>query len=456
MSTQQGSNFVVRFIADLSRYNPAQRVQRENQAIAQSAQQLAGRLGAIRTATQAQAQVAAGVLQHSDPRTRNVLTQRQAELAQAYNRARGITPGAVAAPQAMAQQPQRPQHRQQAAQQPQPRGGVFTEPGPHAGRRIGAITALPAGPSALVSSAFGQRAGQLTDIGVVGGLLPEGLSAGAASVGVGVIAAGTALAALTKASIAASRSLGTVESLQLDRAMYGLRRQSRLLFAEIGQLLLPVLTSFTEGLTIAVRELRSFFQWAQLTEEQSDNPRDAFRIDERGNLIVSGATTLDTTSERPGTPFSRRYQQTTESGEYSHPQARRDNPFLGLQHGGIVLPQPGGVIAQLAEAGEAEAVIPLRQLAQMTGSRSGGMSSADRKELADSFQSALEQANALPPLWALHRQYDDQPEPPPTEPSVSYISGGGGAGGADNLQFVTKSAYDMLTDKSGIYAVYTA
>ena len=84
------------------------------------------------------------------------------------------------------------------------------------------------------------------------------------------------------------------------------------------------------------------------------------------------------------------------------------------------------------------------------------MSAADRKELADSFQSALEQANALPPLWALHRQYDDQPEPQPDTAPVVNISGGGGAGGADNLQFVTKSAYDMLTDKSGIYAVYTA
>lgn len=445
MSTQQGSNFVVRFIADLSRYNPAQRVQQENQAIARSnqqlaqqAQSLAGRLATARATTQTAIQNAAGAVAPADPRLRNALTQRQAELARAFNQARTTPPPATP-----------------AVAPPARRGGVFTEPGRFAGERKGAITALPAGPSALVSSALGSRAGQLTDIGVVGGLLPEGLSAGVASIGVAAIAAGVAMGALTKAAIGASRELGTVESLELDRALYGLKRQSTLLFAEIGQVLLPVLTSFTEGLTLAVRGLRSFFQWAGITEEQQANPRDAFQIDRHGNVLVTGATTLGTPSERRGNPFSRSFQQTTESGSYSHPQARPDNPFLGLQHGGIVLPQPGGVIAQLAEAGEAEAVIPLRQLAQMTGGNSGGMSGADRKALADSFQSALEQANALPPLWALHRQYDDQPEPESDTPSVSYISGGGGAAQADNLQFITQTAYDTLTTKDGIYAIYT-
>ena len=454
MSTQQGSNFVVRFIADLSRYNPAQRVQRENQAIeqsnqrlAQQTQSLAARLATARTTTMTAAQNAAGAAATADPALRRMLTERQAELARAFNQ----RATAAAATPASGQSP--------------PRGGVFTEPGPHAGRRIGAITALPAGPSALVSSAFGQRAGQLTDIGVVGGLLPEGLSAGAAAVGVGVIAAGTALAALTKASISASRSLGTIESIQLDRALFGLRRQSRLLFAEIGQLLLPVLTEFTEALTFVVKGLRETFERLGLTEKRDVNAISAFGRDSQGRRILTGAviTPAQMPSGGGGGGGGGGGQQGGGGGGGGPNISERilDNaglvtPYTPLQHGGIVLPQPGGVIAQLAEAGEAEAVIPLRQLGQMLGGRGGGMSAADRKELADSFQSALEQANALPPLWALHRQYDDQPEPQPDTAPVVNISGGGGAGGADNLQFVTKSAYDMLTDKSGIYAVYTA
>ena len=126
-----------------------------------------------------------------------------------------------------------------------------------------------------------------------------------------------------------------------------------------------------------------------------------------------------------------------------------------MQHGGIVMPTPGGVIARVAEAGEAEAVIPLRYLAQMTGG--SGMSAADRKALTDGFQSALEQANEIEPIWSVHQRALQEPVTVVQEGgNITYVSGGGGAGGADNLQFVTKSAYDMLTDKSGIYAVYTA
>jgi hypothetical protein len=41
-----------------------------------------------------------------------------------------------------------------------------------------------------------------------------------------------------------------------------------------------------------------------------------------------------------------------------------------LAEGGIVMPRPGGVLANIAEAGQAEAVIPLDRLGQF-GQRSG-------------------------------------------------------------------------------------
>jgi hypothetical protein len=38
-----------------------------------------------------------------------------------------------------------------------------------------------------------------------------------------------------------------------------------------------------------------------------------------------------------------------------------------LAEGGIVMPQPGGVLANIAEAGQAEAVIPLDRFGEMGG-----------------------------------------------------------------------------------------
>ena len=51
---------------------------------------------------------------------------------------------------------------------------------------------------------------------------------------------------------------------------------------------------------------------------------------------------------------------------------RDGNPATPFAEGGIVLPRPGGLLAQIGEAGKAEAVIPLDRLDSMMGSRGGG------------------------------------------------------------------------------------
>ena len=48
-----------------------------------------------------------------------------------------------------------------------------------------------------------------------------------------------------------------------------------------------------------------------------------------------------------------------------------------MAKGGIVLPTPGGTIAQIGEAGKAEAVIPLDRLGQMMGNSGGGISKGE-------------------------------------------------------------------------------
>lgn len=48
------------------------------------------------------------------------------------------------------------------------------------------------------------------------------------------------------------------------------------------------------------------------------------------------------------------------------------NPFTPMANGGIVLPRPGGTLAQIGEAGQAEAVIPLDRLSSMIGGTGGG------------------------------------------------------------------------------------
>ena len=526
MASQQSSNFVVRFIADLSRYNPAPRIAATNRAIAQSSQQLLQQQ--VRQHQQAAYNAAFAFNraigyhtlqnvtapyrqsfqsgqqfgQHFTGQTpffsRQLLNPQYAAF-RAGQALHGRPPPVQGPPLpanwALIQQTQAAINRAFAPPPPptpRPRGpfigpgippglgrsgnlGAFSpsaaasnsgrpsfwNPGPFSTRRRGSITALPSGASAVASAGLGRTAGLIADIGVVGGLLPEGLGAGVAVGAVGAIGAGIALAALTKATIGAGRAMGTVESLQLDKAFFALKRQSTLLFAEIGQFLLPVITAMTRGLTLVVRGLRNLLQFLGFTQELNRSHLDTIRIDEQGRVIINYPANLGTAGQST-LPGQRGRQTGFEP--YIHPLPESEpSPFDlflsglsnlsvtgGMQHGGIVLPRPGGVLAQIAEAGEAEAVIPLRHLADMTGG--GGMTTADRKALADSFQSALEQASALPPLWELHRRYDDQPEPGTDEERPVYVSGGADSGA--DIVFVTQAAFTALANKSGAYAIY--
>jgi hypothetical protein len=47
-------------------------------------------------------------------------------------------------------------------------------------------------------------------------------------------------------------------------------------------------------------------------------------------------------------------------------------PGVKLAAGGVVMPRPGGTLATIGEAGQAEAVIPLDRLGSMMGGKGGG------------------------------------------------------------------------------------
>jgi len=84
------------------------------------------------------------------------------------------------------------------------------------------------------------------------------------------------------------------------------------------------------------------------------------------NFVISGVNGLIKALNKiqlsiPATPFSAAFSIGVNLPLLKNIKLPR------LAEGGIVMPQPGGVIAQLAEAGQAEAVIPLDRLGEFTG-----------------------------------------------------------------------------------------
>jgi hypothetical protein len=84
------------------------------------------------------------------------------------------------------------------------------------------------------------------------------------------------------------------------------------------------------------------------------------------NFVISGVNGLIGALNKiqlsiPATPFSPAFKIGVDLPLLKNIKLPR------LAEGGIVMPQPGGVIAQLAEAGQAEAVIPLNKMDQFTG-----------------------------------------------------------------------------------------
>lgn len=68
-----------------------------------------------------------------------------------------------------------------------------------------------------------------------------------------------------------------------------------------------------------------------------------------------------------GTAFSKStfgmpFQQGNKGKNFDGSDNNDGNPFTAMAHGGLVMPRPGGTLARIGEAGQAEAVIPLSQL----------------------------------------------------------------------------------------------
>ena len=437
---RETANFVIRFVSDTTRYKPAPDIERQNRRI-QHSQQL----------TAAQARVSA--------------QQAAIGMAAAFGGARGRRQRMGAEPttqQAWNLEQERARRfretlrrteerrQQQAATAAQQQGGNwFTRPGPYSGKRMGAITALPAGPSAIAGTAFGRTAGALTDIGVVGGLLPEGLGAGAAIGGLALAGGVLALSAFTRAVKNASRELGTFESLELRRATFELRREMILLGAELGQIVLPQISRMTRGMASVARWMRNFAQSMGWVDEVVSQGRSQVRL---GFDPATGRPTGGFIPRRPASEsaFFPHMAATSPNATESRIQRGRRplmNPFEfafgsspymplpGYQHGGIVSPRPGGVLARVAEGSEAEAIVPMRHLARMMGMADDApmRRSYQREEkVADDFQSALRHSQDLPPLWQMLER--DTPRPVsvvgnvtanvdiPTRPPLTFIS----------------------------------
>lgn len=498
--------YILRIVADVSRYNPAARISQQNRQIQQSARQTAA------------ASQQAGVMTQRQMAAQQRLAAQQNQVVQAgirYQRWQAqknfqarldeIAAGGVYQRVGRNFYGGGYRHGPPIPPTPQTGGGGnwFTTPGQFSSRRRGAITALPSGPGAIAGTAFGRTAGALADIGVVGGLLPEGLGAGAAAGAVGIIGAGLAISAFTSATIKASREMGTIESLRLGRAMFQLRRETTLLFAELGTVVLPIVQSLVEGLTGFVRVLRwlnilgeeevlkqgrgtlqagytpqgmpTFFDVARAQEgrggtqilealgiARGDGPKmprliglDLAQMIRHPVESVVVKKVLPVAGAQIVKELERSVDTENAEGFWEKYIKQMSNPF-GFQHGGIVHPRQGGVLARVAEGGQAEAILPMRQLASlMTAVRGGAMPAPGgygaQERLADDFQAALRHSQDLPPLWQLLEE-DEAAEAAaaaaPVEVTVTPT------GAAAPLNFVTGPEYTALTDKTGFYAIY--
>ena len=430
------SNFIVRFLSDTTGYNPASKVRQQNQAIAASNE------AAIQRNVAAQERAAAGLA-------------RRASIEKAFRPVGPLLSEIGTGPSVAWQNPITSPGYSVARQNPITSSGYsvawqnpITSPGPFGHNRIGSITALPSGPSAIAGSLFGRTAGIAADIGVVGGLLPEGLSAAAAGIGIAAIAAGL----FTVAVIGAAKQLNTIESIQLSKAFFSLKLQTTYLLAEIGQLLLPVITELTRSLTQLVRGVRWLLDILGYTNRIYGSGRAPTDIEGPvGNRREPQATEVGgggrTLPRLPHVPFFPNDPFAAIRGITRMFDSGGQSSIPGMQSGGIVRPRPGGVLARLAEGGEAEAVIPLRRFSEMM--YGGGVTRTDQqqKEQADLLQTSLSLANALPPLYTRLDLDEGEGEfggeqqfpVPPNNPVLRYL---------------TQTEYDTLANPTGWFAIY--
>ena len=290
------------------------------------------------------------------------------------------------------------------------------------------VTATSA-PGALLGRFLGGRGGQaMGDLATGAGLLPEALGGKAGLAILGIFGAGLALAGFTSSVVSASKALGTVESVKLDMAMFSLHKQTTLLMAELGQGLIPVLRGMAwllRQITIGLRAIMP----GRLGDVGDRTPY----FDAEGRMHIGGQ--VDRVAEG--------YELATKYGGF------RVGKPPDMATGGIIPARPGGTLARIGEAGEAEAVVPMSKLGQMMA---GGISTwSSQKQLADAFQTALVSANDLPPLWQRL-----VPEPQPAEVAPAVIDEQSSIISVDALTFLAQSVFDKLTGaaQAGFYAIY--
>ena len=443
--TTQRTSYIVRFLADLSGYNPAGKIAAQNQQIAASGRQLAqsqATAAAAAASSQAAQVAAAAGGAETVRRRRNLRDDTGAAATAAIVAAAGIGAEGTRRRRQLGGEGAGAAIAAAIAARHAARGGL----GDLAPEQAAAAATAASGQSwfqtlagygsDLRGNRLAQGAGRRAR-GGAGALF--GVVAGAAGGPLGLLGAGIGLTSLARASISAARSLRTVEALKFDATMFRLRHEARLLLAELGTFVLPALTWFAQLLTRVIKGLQGFSGVVE-------------RIQTFGSRVTQGVgEAFQGPRVNPSVDFSGLLGKEKSTG----------STLFGLiryQHGGVVQPRPGGSIVRVAEAGEAEAIIPMRQLTNILSPQMRmpqGMDSASRlKELADEFQSALEYSQDLPPLWQDDDGFGDR------GPLVVRPDGGSTSinnlPAARPLRYITKAAYDALpAPKTGLYAVYS-
>ena len=485
------ANFVIRFISDMTGYNPASKVREQNQQIAASGQQAQAAVeSSRRAAAQRQRQVALSQAAALPPTLTRPLAQSQLsgatigaiQNAYATRRQSGIAAGHIStiaqgAGLGLVSDPQvmgllaglqsgsgditalaNLQNEITATRRGQRATGGATVAGQSAAQRTPSGRGLISH-AASMTGVYGYG-GIISDLGELAGVLPKALPAVAAVAGIGAVGVIAGLGALTTASLKASKALGTAAYVELEGAADRLNTQLRFLGAEFGNVLLPILTKLAEVATAATEGIRGFLfphggedTYARGATRSVIGPGGAFTgarvfvgddAGGRARAVKAGVSPVGSMTQQPiDSPV---VSGIGVAGGATGLTLTLKN-LLGFQAGGLILPTQGGTIARLAEGGEPEAVLPLRHLAQMMGGRNESNSS--QMQLSDLFLDALDQSNELPPLWQRGRQGEPDDDRRDDD-------GGGVVGGAPaaELTFITRAAYTALVDKTGYFAVY--
>ena len=293
---------------------------------------------------------------------------------------------------------------------------------------------------AQIGSQVAGRAGFGGAAGAIG-LLGAG---SVATAGVGAALVG--VTALGAAAVNASIQLGTIQGIALSDDLEQLRYELNLLLAALGNEVIPLIRDFIRGFRDVIRILQRFGLLGG--DDTVTQGRALTQFDRnRAGVGVSGGRSRDIRAESERTTalqYFFRYGTTPGlalQGISAVSNLFGDDEPTDFHRGGIVLPRPGGLVGRIAEAGQAEAVIPLRQLDRILGGNT------DTRSI-DDLRSAFANANILPPLSS--RIADAVPVTIQTaegndatlEPSVDITT-------------LTQIEYNELTEREGYYIILT-